>query len=429
MVSMRRYGTCTAYLALAFSIGCSVGSETEQPTGQVRLEQTKSVLLAVAVPGQSATLDIWGVQTGIPMAVDTDGSVTATVPNVPAGLRTFQINYRSGGIGPNSFLVAQAGASATVGADTTTPVTLTAVHREFDDDGDGTSNFNEAFAGTNPTDPGSGGTPGATVPAIGDSHTCTVLAGGSVRCWGSNLVGELGNGTTVSASSPVVVTGVAGATTVAAGSIFSCARIANGTVQCWGFNQFGQLGDGTTTDRVTAVNVTGITSATQVASGADSHSCARLVDGTVRCWGKNNFGQLGNGTTINSSSPVEVLGINNAISVTTGFNYSCAALADGTVRCWGRNDVGQLGNGSTSNSAVPVAVSGITTAAAVAVADTVALASSTSLSSVGERMMWVNWGMGPPVTRSFQWSSLESAAPHRWGLAPCIAAPGWPTVR
>jgi hypothetical protein len=137
-------------------------------------------------------------------------------------------------------------------------------------------------------------------------------------------------------------------------------------VRCWGDNQYGQLGNGTIIPSPTPVTVSGITTAVAIEAGI-FHMCALLQDGTVRCWGRGEEGRLGNGTTTNSSTPVTVPGI-TAVALAPGAEHSCALLPDGSVRCWGDNNWGQLGNGSSaaSVSTTPsAAVTGITTATAV----------------------------------------------------------------
>ncbi len=205
-------------------------------------------------------------------------------------------------------------------------------------------------------------------------HTCVVLFDGSVRCWGLNNRGQLGNGTTMSSTMPVTVTGITNAIQVAAGLEHTCALLGDGTVACWGDNSFGQLGNGTTTNSTTPVPVSGISTAISVRAGNfdANHACALLLDGTVRCWGSNNFGQLGNGTTTNSSIPVSVSGINGLTPATTAVDVSaggslnsghtCAIMQNGSVLCWGKNSSGQLGNGGFVNSTTPVPVTGISTA-------------------------------------------------------------------
>src|SRR5262249_12283496 len=136
----------------------------------------------------------------------------------------------------------------------------------------------------------------------------------------------------------------------------------NRTVACWGANEHGQLGDGTELShwlpRVPRV-VKGLTDAVEIAAGYQ-HSCARLSDDTVRCWGNNDAGQLGDGTMGGfRSAPVTVLDLTGARELALSKSHSCARLSDGTAKCWGSNDSGQLGDGSTTSSSKPVSVTGI----------------------------------------------------------------------
>ena len=207
----------------------------------------------------------------------------------------------------------------------------------------------------------------ATDIAAGAGHACSIISDGTVRCWGSNWVGQLGDGTTIDSPTPVTVNGITTATAIAASGYHTCATLSDGTVRCWGLNDFGQLGDGTTTDSLTPVTVSGITTAIAVSTSHYS-TCVVLADGTVRCWGRNNYGQLGNGTTIDSTTPVMVIGITTATAIAGGEEvyHACSLLSDGTVRCWGANWYGQLGDGTGLDSSLPVMVSGITTATAIA---------------------------------------------------------------
>ncbi len=205
----------------------------------------------------------------------------------------------------------------------------------------------------------------ASMVAGGGNHTCGVLSNGTVKCWGYNLYGQLGDGTTTSSSTPVAVSGITTATAVSAGTDHTCALLSGGTVQCWGYNLYGQLGDGTTTGSVGPVTVSGITTATAIAAGG-SHTCALLSGGTMTCWGINAGGQLGDGTTTNSSIPVMVSGVSTATAITAGEGHTCALLTGGTMTCWGNNPYGQLGDGTTTNSSIPVMVSGVSTATAIA---------------------------------------------------------------
>src|SRR5439155_576645 len=170
---------------------------------------------------------------------------------------------------------------------------------------------------------------------------------------------------------PGAVVGITGAVAVAARGYHSCALLGDGTVWCWGRNSDGQLGVTLSGSQCpttpgffcssTPVRATGITSAAAVIAGG-YHTCALFGDGTAQCWGRNDDGQLGDGTFTRSSTPVRVGGITGAVAVSAGILHTCALLANGTVKCWGAvgpsNDFGQLGNGATTGSSTPVTVTG-----------------------------------------------------------------------
>ncbi len=189
-------------------------------------------------------------------------------------------------------------------------------------------------------------------------HTCAVLADESLWCWGYNNNGQLGDGTTVSRNLPVPVTGMDhDVAYVAAGIYHTCAILKTGALHCWGLNTYGQVGDGTLTQRLTPVQVTfsGTTSPVAVVDGGVHHSCAVLADGTMWCWGRNHWGQLGNGTTTDSALPVQVpslSGITTAVSMESYF--TCAVQTGGTLWCWGYNADGVLGNGTPDSVPHPV---------------------------------------------------------------------------
>lgn len=183
----------------------------------------------------------------------------------------------------------------------------------------------------------------------GGFHSCRISTGGTVQCWGSNASGQLGDGTTTSASRPVAVSGLTGVVDLAAGRDHTCALKSDQTVWCWGSNGSGQLGDGSTATRKTPVK-TSISGVTQIAAGA-YHTCARKSDGTAWCWGYNYYGQLGDGTSTNRSVPVRVQSLTGVTQVATGGaqafeGFSCALKNDGSAWCWGYNNYGQLGDGT-----------------------------------------------------------------------------------
>jgi alpha-tubulin suppressor-like RCC1 family protein len=204
-------------------------------------------------------------------------------------------------------------------------------------------------------------TSGVVAIATGDSHTCALTSGGGVKCWGENNVGQLGDGTTTNHTIPVNVVGLSsGVGAIAAGGAHTCAITTAGALKCWGFNGFGEVGDGTTTNRTSPANVSGLGSGVAAVSLGSLHTCAVASGGAAKCWGYNAFGQLGNGSTSDATSPVDVSGLaSGAMGVGAGTIHSCALLSSGAAKCWGANNDGQLGNGSTAQSETPVDVSGL----------------------------------------------------------------------
>jgi len=192
-----------------------------------------------------------------------------------------------------------------------------------------------------------------TVPSMGNATgpiSVTTLAGNAIS----------------SASFTVIVPnplGNAAIRKIAPGYTHTCALLADDTVRCWGSNDFGQLGDGTTSPSSAAVSVAGVTNPVDIAVGT-SFSCgifgasSGASSGSVKCWGLGTSGQLGDNTNASSATPVPVSSVSTASQISARANHVCALLTSGQVVCWGEGTSGQLGNNSTSNSPVPVAVVG-----------------------------------------------------------------------
>jgi alpha-tubulin suppressor-like RCC1 family protein len=193
----------------------------------------------------------------------------------------------------------------------------------------------------------------------GSVHACAVLGDSTLRCWGNNGSGRLGDGTTISRPRFVRVRDLFGVVTGAAGNAHSCALLTDDSVRCWGANGRGQLGDGTLQDRNTAnLNVVGVDMAVGIGVGGSS-GCAVLRSGGAVCWGANDFGQLGDGGRADRGLPGLVRGLTGAAQIAVGGRHACVIARSGAVKCWGANDRGQLGDGSTETRLIPVPVQGL----------------------------------------------------------------------
>src|SRR5450432_1132857 len=207
----------------------------------------------------------------------------------------------------------------------------------------------------------------ATSIVAGRGATCAVLSDSTVMCWGSNA----GDGTGILRLDPVAVVGLTGVTTLATGTE-TCALIKDGTVQCWGPAPVAMPD---------LANVKAL-----------SGNCALIADGTVKCWGNNNSGQFGDGTTTSSPTPVNSVVVSGVAAIAAGASFSCALLAaDGSIHCWGKSAFGELGGPPPSTSLGAVTVTpGPAGFPARAVA--IAVGSNHGLALLADGTVW-GWGL------------------------------------
>jgi alpha-tubulin suppressor-like RCC1 family protein len=215
-------------------------------------------------------------------------------------------------------------------------------------------------------------------------HTCALTYAGGVKCWGWNGSGRLGDGTVSHRTTPVDVCAdaacaepLSGVTAITAGGQHTCALTATGLVKCWGLNLWGQLGDGTAFESTTPVVVCADATCDAPLSGVSaitagvSHTCAVTSAGGVKCWGGNGSGQLGDNTTFGRTTPVDVCADETCVvplpdvsALTAGSEHTCALTSAGGVKCWGSNWDGQLGDGAFTDRTTPFDVCADATCAA-----------------------------------------------------------------
>ena len=225
----------------------------------------------------------------------------------------------------------------------------------------------------NPTDVELGTGRTARALTTKNRHSCVILDNGTLKCWGENSSGQLGDGTSTVRRNPTEITLGDGriATSVSTGGLHTCAILDNGVLNCWGENGQGALGIDSNTDQSRPTRVTFSGDKTAVAIDIGSyHTCAILDDNSLVCWGRHENGQLGVGTNGNEvcsiagtdynciKTPAVVdLGANiTAKGIGLGYNHTCALLDDGSIKCWGQNNFGQLGDGTTTDRNTPVEV-------------------------------------------------------------------------
>jgi alpha-tubulin suppressor-like RCC1 family protein len=196
--------------------------------------------------------------------------------------------------------------------------------------------------------------------ALGSRHSCAIASSGAVWCWGKDDVSQLGDYGDLPAQAPRPVAGVPAAVALAVGADTGCVILPTSGARCWGANDRGQGGHGVAFPFMSPSCVLGSEDGTSLLGVASlsvggAHACAVLDDGTARCWGASDAGQLASGTG-DSNVPVPVIGVAEAKFIVAGGRHTCALLDDTTVRCWGAGEQGQLGDGATSTRSSPVAV-------------------------------------------------------------------------
>ncbi len=206
-----------------------------------------------------------------------------------------------------------------------------------------------------------------SVVTTGGGHSCAVVTGGTAYCWGLNLTGQVGDSSTASRPVPTRVAGGVSFTTMSTGGTFTCGIATDSSAYCWGWARDGELGSRPAETCPTSGGAEPCSRAPIAVGGGHRfmaisagtrHVCALAADSTAYCWGHNDAGQLGNGTTADTALPVAVSGGRKFKSVTSGFDHSCALTAAGDAYCWGDNSWGQLGETATSQAPDPTAVTG-----------------------------------------------------------------------
>ncbi|HEY9514302.1 MAG TPA: hypothetical protein VIQ74_01380 [Gemmatimonadaceae bacterium] len=196
-----------------------------------------------------------------------------------------------------------------------------------------------------------------SVMAGGTSHTCAITSAGEPYCWGNDFEGQVGDNNSSEGyrSTPVAVSGGLTATSIIAGGSYSCAIDEAGQTWCWGTNEMGEVGDGSFQTRLAPVAISPPSPFVRLAPGY-RHACALDSAGRAYCWGFNATGQLGEGTTLRKGSPTPVATDARFTTISGGGGHTCALTAEGSAYCWGDNHIGQLGIGAFAMQMTPVRI-------------------------------------------------------------------------
>ncbi len=330
------------------------------------------------------------------LALKSDGSVLAWGANdsgqLGDGSTIFRRTYTQvEGLGPGSGVIAIAAGDRHSLALKSDGTVLAWGENFVGQLGDGTTNSRFTPVVVN----GLGSNSGIIAIAAGQQHNLAVKSDGSVLAWGANFSGQVGDGTTSSSrTTPVSVLGLgsgSGVISVSAGNQHSMALKSDGSVLAWGNNGAGQLGDGSFIDRTAPGPVSGLGSGSGVVviDAASDSSLARKSDGSVVAWGNNNFSQLGTGTFVSRGTPVQVTGLapgSGVIAISGAGSHSLAAKSDGSVLAWGNNSAGQLGNGGSDGKVSPFPLTGLDGTISVAAGTFYSLA----LKADGTVLAWGN---------------------------------------
>ncbi len=192
--------------------------------------------------------------------------------------------------------------------------------------------------------------------AAGGSHTCAILTDGTVFCWGSNASGQLGDSTKNLRAEPVRVASTLRFVSIGSGRDHTCAVTPDSDAYCWGKNSSGQAGIGVANEAVIVPQKVETSAQLKTIAAGINHTCGLTVGGTAYCWGRNNYGQLGDGTVNNQTRPVAVQGAGALVALFPGASHTCGVNGSSETYCWGYNVDGQLGNGGRENSAVPIKI-------------------------------------------------------------------------